>query len=57
VAYSVSPATVSLDVGASATVTVTARATVGASGPQQALLEVKQGDTSVGHAALFTLMK
>ena len=57
VAYSVSPATVSLDVGASATVTVTARATVGASGPQQAFLEVKQGDISVGHAALFTLMK
>jgi len=57
VAYSVSPTTVALDAGASATVTVTARATVGAGGPQQAFLEVKQGDTSVGHAALFTLMK
>jgi minor extracellular serine protease Vpr len=57
VIYSVSPANVSLNPGASATVTVTARATVGAGGPQQAFLEVQQGDTPVGHAALFTLMK
>jgi hypothetical protein len=57
VAYSVSPETVSLNVGASATVTVTARASVGAVGPQQAYLEVQDGGTSVGHTALFTLMK
>ncbi len=57
VAYSVSPENVLLSPGASATVTVTARATVGASGPQQAYLEVQQGGASVGHAALFTLMK
>lgn len=57
VAYSVSPATVALAAGASATVTVTMRAAVGASGHKQAYLEVTEGGVQVAHAALFTLMK
>ena len=57
VVYSVSPATVALAAGASATVTVTMQAAVGASGHKQAYLEVTEGGAQVAHAALFTLMK
>lgn len=57
VAYSVSPSNVSLAPGASATVTVTMQAAVGATGPQQAQLDVTESGGSVAHAVLFTLMK
>ncbi len=57
VTYSVSPATVALAAGASATVKVVMRATVGASGHKQAYLVVTEGGAPVAHAALFTLMK
>lgn len=57
VAYSVSPATVALAAGASATVIVTMQAAVGTSGHKQAYLEITEGGAQVAHAALFTLMK
>ncbi|MEO7855175.1 MAG: S8 family serine peptidase, partial [Rubrivivax sp.] len=57
VTYSVSPATVSLAAGASATATVTMQASKGAIGHKQAYLEVSEAGTAVAHAALFTLMK
>jgi hypothetical protein len=57
VSYSVSPATVELAAGASATVQVTMSAARGAAGPQQAYLEVKEGGAPRAHAALFTLVK
>ncbi len=58
VSYTVSPSDIALDAGASTTVTVTAQAAVGASGPQQAVLNVRDGSGRVvAHAMLFTLMK
>ena len=57
VAYSVSPATVALAAGESTTITVTMQATVGASGHQQAFLDITEGGAPVAHATLFTLMK
>ncbi len=57
VTYSVSPATLALAASGSATVTVTMRAAVGATGHQQCVLEIKEGGASVAHAVLFTLMK
>ncbi|MEH6634440.1 MAG: S8 family serine peptidase [Halioglobus sp.] len=60
VSYSVSQESVALEDGASAVVQVTMTATRGASGMQQAFLEVKDSpdsDDSIAHAALFTLMK
>jgi minor extracellular serine protease Vpr len=57
VTYSVSQPTVQLAAGASATVTVTMRAAVGAAGPQSGSLEVTEGGVSRAHAVLFTLMK
>lgn len=55
--YSVSPSNVSLAPGASATVTVTMQAAVGATGAQQAQLDITEAGSSVAHAVLFTLMK
>jgi minor extracellular serine protease Vpr len=62
VTYRVSPSSVSLSPGGSATVTVTMQAAVGATGHRQAHLEISAlnaagGTALVGHAALFTLMK
>ncbi len=57
VRYSVSPSALALDPGASATVTVTMQAAVGAAGPQQAYLDIFDGSRSVAHAALYTLIK
>ena len=58
VAYSVSPAAVTVAPGAAATVVVTMTATQGAAaGGKQAYLEVQAGGANVGHAALFTLVK
>ena len=57
VSYSVSPSTVALAAGASAVVQVTMQTRVGATGHQQAYLEILEGASSVAHAALFTLMK
>jgi hypothetical protein len=50
-------ATVALADGASATVTVTMRASRGAAGHKQAYLEVREGGADLAHAALFTLVK
>jgi minor extracellular serine protease Vpr len=55
--FSVSPATVALAAGESATVTVTMKASVGGSGDQQARLVLSAGGQQVGHAALYTFMK
>jgi subtilisin family serine protease len=57
VSYSVSPSNVSLAPGASATVTVTMQAAVGATGAQQAQLDIIDSGASVAHAVLFTLLK
>jgi len=58
VTYVVSPATVNLDADASTTVAVTMTAGKGAAaGGHQAYLEVKQGASSLAHAALFALVK
>ncbi len=58
VAYSVSPATVTLAAGEKADVTVTMRASQGAAaGGKQAMLEVAASGGNVAHAALFTLVK
>jgi minor extracellular serine protease Vpr len=57
VVYSVSPLTLALAPGASASVTLTMRAGVGATGHQQGSLEVREGNATVAHAVLFTLMK
>ena len=57
VTYGVSPATVALAAGASATIKVTMQAAVGAVGHQQAYLEITEGGAPLAHAALFTLMK
>lgn len=58
VAYVVSPASASVAPGATATVAVTMTAGKGApAGSHQAYLEVKEGASSVAHAALFTLVK
>lgn len=57
VLYSVSPSTLALSAGASATVVVTMNATVGAQGHQQAVLDIQEGGVSLAHAVLFTLMK
>jgi minor extracellular serine protease Vpr len=57
VTYSLSRSGVALGAGESATVTVTMTAVRGASGDQQAVLDVTLGGQSVAHAALYTLMK
>lgn len=57
VTYRVSPSNVSLAPGGSGEVRVTMEARAGATGPQQAVLDVQEAGRSVGHAALFTLMK
>jgi subtilisin family serine protease len=58
VAFSVSPASVTVQPGQSAEVVVTMSAAKGAAlGPNQALLTVKSGGAEVAHAALFTLVK
>lgn len=58
VTYSVAPSTVSLGAGTSTTVTVTMQARPGAgAGPKQAYLDITAGGLSVGHAALYTLVK
>ncbi len=57
VSYSVSPVSVLLGGGVSATVRVTMTAKVGARGPQQAHLEVSEDDTPLAHGAVFTWMK
>jgi subtilisin family serine protease len=58
VAYSVSPASVTLAAGAKANVVVTMSASQGAAaGGKQAYLDVKVGGVSIGHAALFTHVK
>ena len=57
VVYSVSPPTVGLAAGASTVVKVTMQAVVGASGHQQAFLEVTEAGTPIAHAVLFTLLK
>ncbi|MFT3953952.1 MAG: S8 family serine peptidase [Piscinibacter sp.] len=57
VSYSVSPSAIALDAGASATVSVTMQAAVGATGHQQGRLVLSEGGSQVGHAVLFTLMK
>jgi hypothetical protein len=48
---------VALGAGESATVIVTMSAVRGASGDQQAVLDVTLAGQSVAHAALYTLMK
>ena len=57
VTYSVSSPTVLLPAGASTIVRVTMTAKAGATGHQQAYLNVSEGGVRVAHAALFTLMK
>lgn len=58
VSYAVSPSSVSLAPGASATVTVTMSAARGASaGGHQATLDVASGGTSIAHAVLYTLIR
>jgi minor extracellular serine protease Vpr len=57
VTYSLSRSGVTLGAGESATVVVTMNALRGASGDQQAVLDVTAGGQSVAHAALYTLMK
>jgi minor extracellular serine protease Vpr len=57
VSYSLSRSGVALGAGESATVIVTMTAVRGASGGQQAVLDVTLGGQSVAHAALYTLMK
>ena len=57
VGYSVSPASVTLAAGASVSVTITMTAKVGATGPQQASLEIGESGKNIAHAVLFTLLK
>jgi len=57
VVYSVSPPTVGLAAGASTVVKVTMRAAVGATGHQQAFLEITEAGSPIAHAVLFTLLK
>ncbi len=58
VAYSVAPASVSLQPGESTTLTVTMNAIKGAAGGgHQATLTVSSGGAEVGHAAVYTLIK
>jgi hypothetical protein len=58
VAYSVSPASVTVAAGAKADVTVTMTASQGASaGGKQAYLEISTAGETIAHAALFTLIK
>jgi subtilisin family serine protease len=58
VAYSVSPASITLAAGASATVTVTAAASAGsAPGPKQGFLRVSSVGSEIAHAVLFTFIK
>jgi minor extracellular serine protease Vpr len=57
VTYSLSRSGVALGAGESATVIVTMTAVRGASGDQQAVLDVTLGGQSVAHAALYTLVK
>jgi minor extracellular serine protease Vpr len=58
VAYSVSPSSVSIAAGGSATVTVTMSAQQGANaGGHQGWLEITSGGSSIAHAALYTLIK
>ena len=58
VAYSVSPKTLALGAGQSATATITMTADKGATtGGHQAWLEISAGATPVAHAALYTLIK
>jgi subtilisin family serine protease len=58
VSYSVSPASVTLAAGASVSVTITMTAKVGATGHQQASLEIDdEAGTNIAHAVLFTLLK
>jgi minor extracellular serine protease Vpr len=57
VSYSLSRSGVALGAGESATVIVTMSAVRGASGDQQAVLDVTLAGQSVAHAALYTLMK
>ena len=57
VSYALSRSGVALGAGESATVVVTMTAARGASGDQQAVLDVTLGGQSVAHAALYTLMK
>ena len=57
VTYSLSRSGMTLGAGESATVVVTMTALRGASGDQQAVLDVTAGGQSVAHAALYTLMK
>ncbi len=58
IAYSVAPASLTLNGGASGTVTVTMAADKGAApGDHQALLSVSSGGTPVAHAAVYTFVK
>ncbi|MBW8833136.1 MAG: hypothetical protein JF606_27905 [Burkholderiales bacterium] len=60
VAYNVSPSSLTLAAGATANAVITMAASQGApavANGYQAFLEVKAGGTSIGHAALFTLVK
>jgi subtilisin family serine protease len=60
VAYSVSPASLTLAAGATATAVITMEASQRAAAVAngyQAFLEVNAGGTNIGHAALFTLVK
>ena len=57
VTYSLNRSGVTLGAGESATVVVTMTAVRGASGDQQAVLDITAGGQSVAHAALYTLMK
>ncbi len=58
VAYAVSPATVTLSPGATTALTVTMTAVKGATpGHHQGQLDIRSGDTSVAHAAVYTLIK
>ena len=57
VSFAVSPSTLTIAGGNSATITVTAAATKGASGDKQAILAVRTGGVEVAHAAVYTLVK
>jgi minor extracellular serine protease Vpr len=58
VSFSVAPASLQLDAGMSASVTLTMSADRGAAvGPRQAMLTVSNAGAEVAHAALFTLVK
>ena len=58
VAYSVSPSSLTLAAGASAAVVVTMNAEKGAvGGGHSAWLDVRQGGTSIAHAAVYGVVK